>query len=61
MIEYDLSRFIPKLEEISVAASREFTLEQNLKKMKFEWQNVAFELIIFRCVHSSYCIQLFFI
>ncbi|XP_073998137.1 dynein axonemal heavy chain 3-like isoform X3 [Rhodnius prolixus] len=48
MIEYDLSRFIPKLEEISVAASREFTLEQNLKKMKFEWQNVAFELIIFR-------------
>ncbi|KAK9508782.1 hypothetical protein O3M35_006257 [Rhynocoris fuscipes] len=48
MIEYDLGRFATKLEEISVSASREFALEQNLNKMKFEWKDVSFEVIPYR-------------
>ncbi|CAB0007617.1 unnamed protein product [Nesidiocoris tenuis] len=48
MIEYGLSKYIAKLEEVSLAASREFTLEKNLKKMKDEWAEVTFELMQFR-------------
>ncbi|KYN33583.1 Dynein heavy chain 3, axonemal [Trachymyrmex septentrionalis] len=48
MIEYGLSAFIAKLEEISSMATKEFTLLRNLQKMKEEWQEVYFELILYR-------------
>lgn len=63
MIEYGLSKYIAKLEEVSLAASREFTLEKNLKKMKDEWAEVTFELMQFRfvtwsteCSNGSNCV-----
>ncbi|KAG5305945.1 DYH3 protein, partial [Pseudoatta argentina] len=48
MIEYGLSAFIAKLEEIASAATKEYTLQRNLQKMKEEWQEVYFELIPYR-------------
>ncbi|XP_053593796.1 dynein axonemal heavy chain 3 [Microplitis demolitor] len=48
MIEYGLSVYIDKLEEISSAATKEHLLEGNLKKMKTEWEDVYFDLIPYR-------------
>jgi dynein heavy chain len=33
---------IPKLEQISEAASKEFSLEKAMEKMKKDWLNVGF-------------------
>lgn len=48
MLEYGLLAFIAKLEEIASAATKEHTLQRNLRKMKDEWQEVYFELIPYR-------------
>nr|CAD7259657.1 unnamed protein product [Timema shepardi] len=48
MIEIGLPKFITKLEEISVAASKEYALERNLRKMKEEWDNIQFECVAYR-------------
>ena len=48
MIDLGLLKLIPRLEEISVSASREFSLEKNLAKMKLEWVDILFELGTFR-------------
>lgn len=48
MIEIGLIKHITRLEEIGVSASREFSLEKNLRKMKSEWVDVCFELIPYR-------------
>ncbi|XP_075210784.1 dynein heavy chain 3, axonemal [Lycorma delicatula] len=48
MIEIGLPKHISKLEEIGVTASREYTLEKNLKKMKSDWVDVCFELLPYR-------------
>nr|CAD7398222.1 unnamed protein product [Timema cristinae] len=48
MIEIGLPKFITKLEEISVAASKEYALERNLRKMKEEWDDVQFECVAYR-------------
>lgn len=40
IIEMDLMQHIPRLEQISEAASKEFSLEKALEKMKKDWQNV---------------------
>ncbi|XP_020300595.1 dynein heavy chain 3, axonemal isoform X2 [Pseudomyrmex gracilis] len=48
MVEYGLPAFIAKLEEIASAATKEYILQQNLQKMKEEWQEVYFELIPYR-------------
>lgn len=48
MIEIGLLNYIEKLEEISVVASREYTLEHNLRKMKEEWLNIEFECTPYR-------------
>jgi len=40
IIEMDLMQHIPKLEQISEAASKEFSLEKAMEKMKKDWQNV---------------------
>ncbi|XP_022171452.1 dynein heavy chain 3, axonemal-like isoform X1 [Myzus persicae] len=48
MIEIGLLNYIEKLEEISVIASREYSLEQNLRKMKEEWLTIEFECSPYR-------------
>ncbi|KMQ95743.1 dynein heavy chain axonemal [Lasius niger] len=48
MIEYGLPAHIAKLEEIASAATKEYTLQRNLQKMKEEWQEVYFELTLYR-------------
>ncbi|KAK0077358.1 hypothetical protein PV326_010096, partial [Microctonus aethiopoides] len=48
MIEYGLSVFINKLEEISSAATKEHRLEKNLHKMQEEWSDIYFDLIPYR-------------
>ncbi|XP_036144833.1 dynein heavy chain 3, axonemal isoform X1 [Monomorium pharaonis] len=48
MIEYGLPAYIAKLEEIGSAATKEYTLQRNLQKMKEEWQEVYFELTPYR-------------
>lgn len=40
VIEMDLMSHIPKLEQISEAASKEFSLEKAMEKMKKDWQPV---------------------
>lgn len=45
MIEVGLIKHIAKLEEIGVSATREFSLENNLRKMKAEWVDICFELV----------------
>lgn len=53
MIELGLTKHIAKLEEIGVTASREFALEQSLRKMKQEWVDICFELVPYRSVNQS--------
>ncbi|CAL4098707.1 unnamed protein product, partial [Meganyctiphanes norvegica] len=48
MIEVGLPSIQRKLEEISHAASKEFSLEKALEKMKGEWSNVVFEFKAWR-------------
>ena len=48
MIDLGLMQYVAKLEEIAVAASKEYTLERNLQKMKEEWDGIEFELIPYR-------------
>lgn len=48
MIEIGLLNYIEKLEEISMTASREYSLEHNLQKMKEEWLTIEFECSPYR-------------
>jgi len=48
MIEIGLLNYIEKLEEISITASREYSLEHNLRKMKEEWLSIEFECSPYR-------------
>ncbi|XP_008202999.3 dynein heavy chain 3, axonemal [Nasonia vitripennis] len=48
MIEYGLLVHVVKLEEISSGASKEHALENNLRKMQHEWDQVQFELSPYR-------------
>ncbi|CAF0886975.1 unnamed protein product [Adineta steineri] len=48
VIEMDLMSHIPKLEQISEAASKEFSLEKAMEKMKKDWQNIEFSIIPYR-------------
>ncbi|XP_028395151.1 dynein heavy chain 3, axonemal-like isoform X1 [Dendronephthya gigantea] len=48
MLEYGLHKCLDKLEDISVSASKEFSLEKSLEKMKSEWAEMYFEFIAYR-------------
>ncbi|KAH1026251.1 hypothetical protein HUJ05_010798 [Dendroctonus ponderosae] len=48
MIEAGLPKYSQQLEEVSAAATKEYTLEKNLMKMKEEWVDVQFECIPYR-------------
>ncbi|XP_045475837.1 dynein axonemal heavy chain 3 [Harmonia axyridis] len=48
MIEAGLPKFSAKLEEISGAATKEYALEKNLKKMKEEWTDIRFDCVPYR-------------
>lgn len=50
MIEAGLPKFSAQLEEISGAATKEYALESNLKKMKEEWRDVCFDCVLYRYV-----------
>ncbi|PSN48405.1 hypothetical protein C0J52_12085 [Blattella germanica] len=48
MIDLGLMQYVGKLEEIAVAALKEYTLLRNLHKMQEEWDDIVFELIPYR-------------
>ncbi|XP_077762989.1 dynein axonemal heavy chain 3 isoform X1 [Canis aureus] len=48
MLEYGFSKFIDKLEPIGAAASKEYSLEKNLEKMKSDWVNMTFNFVKYR-------------
>jgi dynein heavy chain len=48
MVDSGLLQHVAKLEEIAVAASKEYALERNLHEMKREWDDVEFELVPYR-------------
>lgn len=48
MIEAGLPKFAAQLEQISGAATKEYALETNLKKMKEEWKDIRFECVLYR-------------
>lgn len=48
MIEIGLLNYAERLEEINVAASREYALEHSMRKMKEEWLNIEFECSPYR-------------
>ncbi|XP_053327633.1 dynein axonemal heavy chain 3 [Spea bombifrons] len=48
MLEYGLTKFIDKLEQIGASASKEYSLEKALEKMKAEWANMIFTFVKYR-------------
>lgn len=48
IIERNLTPFLPKLEEISESASKEWSLEKNLDKQLSQWQDAVFLLQPYR-------------
>uniref|UniRef100_A0A8C6RT96 Dynein axonemal heavy chain 3 n=1 Tax=Nannospalax galili TaxID=1026970 RepID=A0A8C6RT96_NANGA len=48
MLEFGFGKFVEKLEPISAAATKEYSLEKNLEKMKLDWVNMNFNFIKYR-------------
>ncbi|KAK2495198.1 hypothetical protein MC885_014558, partial [Smutsia gigantea] len=53
MLEFGIGKFIDKLEPISAAASKEYSLEKNLEKMKLDWVNMKFNFMKYRDTDTS--------
>ena len=48
MLEMNLSQHLDKFEEVSQAASKEFSLESALHKMQGEWDGLEFVFVPYR-------------
>ncbi|KAG8433111.1 hypothetical protein GDO86_017410 [Hymenochirus boettgeri] len=48
MLEHGLSKYAERLEQIGASASKEYSLEKALEKMKFEWSNISFVFTRYR-------------
>ena len=48
VLKLELGEFMPRLEAISIAATREHALELMLQDMKNEWQQVNFRTLSYR-------------
>lgn len=60
MLTMDLQKFIPKFESVAESASKEYTLERALTRMKAEWEAVSVKLICSQCFCGQYfCYVLF--
>ncbi|KAM6951542.1 dynein axonemal heavy chain 3 [Aplochiton taeniatus] len=53
MVELGLSKYSDKLEEIGAAASKEYSLEKNMEKMKNEWAELRFAFTPYRDTGTS--------
>ncbi|GCB71663.1 hypothetical protein scyTo_0001655 [Scyliorhinus torazame] len=53
MLEFGLANFSERLEEIGVAASKEYSLEKALVKMKTEWVDLTFTFTKYRDTNIS--------
>ncbi|XP_038676444.1 dynein heavy chain 3, axonemal isoform X3 [Scyliorhinus canicula] len=53
MLEFGLANFSERLEEIGVAASKEYSLEKALDKMKTEWVDLIFTFTKYRDTNIS--------
>ncbi|KAL6049111.1 hypothetical protein STEG23_021655, partial [Scotinomys teguina] len=53
MLEFGFGKFVEKLESISAAASKEYSLEKNLEKMKLDWVNMTFNFVKYRDTDTS--------
>uniref|UniRef100_A0A8B9MHH2 Dynein axonemal heavy chain 3 n=1 Tax=Accipiter nisus TaxID=211598 RepID=A0A8B9MHH2_9AVES len=59
ILEFGLSKYIDQLEPIGAAASKEYSLEKSIEKMKFEWVNVQFSLVKYRDTVSKHQINIY--
>uniref|UniRef100_A0A8C2VP56 Dynein axonemal heavy chain 3 n=1 Tax=Chinchilla lanigera TaxID=34839 RepID=A0A8C2VP56_CHILA len=48
MLDFGFGKYIEKLEPIGAAASKEYSLEKNLEKMKSDWSNMTFSFVKYR-------------
>jgi len=46
--------YFHRLEEISGAASKEYSLEKAMEKMKMEWKDMLFEFVAYRDTVRTY-------
>ncbi|NXN55853.1 DYH3 protein, partial [Rynchops niger] len=53
ILEFGLSKYIDQLEPIGAAASKEYSLEKSIEKMKSEWVNMQFSLVKYRDTNTS--------
>ncbi|XP_069036810.1 dynein axonemal heavy chain 3 isoform X1 [Lepisosteus oculatus] len=53
MVELGLNKYIDKLEEIGATASKEYSLEKAMEKMKIEWAEARFAFSLYRDTGTS--------
>ncbi|XP_012645608.2 dynein axonemal heavy chain 3 [Microcebus murinus] len=53
MLDFGFGKFIEKLEPIGAAASKEYSLEKNMEKMKSDWVNMMFSFVKYRDTDTS--------
>ncbi|XP_029642789.1 dynein heavy chain 12, axonemal-like isoform X2 [Octopus sinensis] len=53
VLKYELEEYLEDFETISVGASKEFTLEKNMIKMKEEWEDVCLSTTLYRDTNLS--------
>ncbi|XP_074775748.1 dynein axonemal heavy chain 3 [Athene noctua] len=53
ILDFGISKYIDQLEPIGAAASKEYSLEKSMEKMKFEWVNMQFSLVKYRDTNTS--------